>query len=365
MKLQIGAIAVLLLSAFATPPVGHTAAHGAVGSIVATGDMTVARFDHTATLLANGQVLIIGGLERNGVMQPTAELFDPATGRFTSAGKPQAPRGWGATAVRLTNGRVLIMGGSNGVCPKCSLAAAELYDPSTRSFSLTGSMSAERAGARSVLLPSGDVLVAGGNQGSAPDTPATAELYHSRTGSFSRAGAMHISDRSQLVPLNNGLILVIGFSGAELYDPSADRFTPTGKMTVPRTKFGVARLRDGRVLIVGGQTGGAWGERAASTQIYDPASGAFTSGPELNFKRFKLAKAVVPLADGRILIAGGADQPEIYAPASNAFVPVPGGKLDGFCFSTATLLNNGQVLIAGGYQNGGGPGVRHAWLYQP
>ena len=75
--------------------------------------------------------------------------------------------------------------------------------------------------------------------------------------------------------------------------------------------------------------------------------------------------SAVMLSDDRILIAGGADQPEVYDPASGAFLPVAGAKLDAFCFSTATPLNDGKVLLAGGYANPGGPGVNHAWLYQP
>jgi hypothetical protein len=85
----------------------------------------------------------------------------------------------------------------------------------------------------------------------------------------------------------------------------------------------------------------------------------------LNKKRFKLSKAVVALKDGRMLIAGGADQPEVYDPDSDVFVPVGDAKLDGFCFSTATLLIDGRVLLAGGYARPGGEAVNHVWLYQP
>ncbi|HYL92319.1 MAG TPA: kelch repeat-containing protein [Alphaproteobacteria bacterium] len=367
MKIKTSTIAGLTIATsvacaliFARP----TAPRISPGSIVATDDMTVARFDHTATLLANGQVLILGGLERNGVMQPTAELFDPATGRFTPVGKPQTPRGWGATSVRLKDGKVLIAGGSTATCVSCSLAAAELYDPVTRTFSMTSGMSNARAGAISILLPNGDALVFGGTTDVDGGIPS-AEVYHPGTGTFSAAGAMHIIGLSQAVLLKDGRVLLVGASGAELYDPVTNRFTTTGKMTVPRTKFGAALLPDGRVLIAGGQTGGAWGPKVTSTQIYDPSSGMFTAGPELNIKRFKLAKGVVTLKDGRVLIAGGADQPEIYDPTSGAFTPIPGNRLDGFCFSTATLLSNGQVLLAGGYRVSGGPGVSHAWLYKP
>ncbi len=88
----------------------------------------------------------------------------------------------------------------------------------------------------------------------------------------------------------------------------------------------------------------------------------FYPGPELNEQRFKLSKAVVALNDGRVLIAGGAERPEVYDPKSHAFIPVGGATLDGFCFSTVTRLNDGRVLLAGGCARPGGAGVNHAWL---
>jgi hypothetical protein len=81
--------------------------------------------------------------------------------------------------------------------------------------------------------------------------------------------------------------------------------------------------------------------------------------------RFKLSKAVASLKDGRVLIASGAERPEVYDPKSGVVVRLAGATLDGFCFSTATLLSDGRVLLAGGYAKGGGTGVNHAWLYQP
>jgi hypothetical protein len=362
-RLLVGLGTVVLAGCVYSVHAGVATQSKSAGNIVATASMSVARFDHTATLLSNDKVLIVGGLARNGVAQPTAELFDPATGRFTATGKLKSPRGWGATAVGLVNGKVLVVGGSNGSCVFCYLATAELYDPAKGTFSATGSMSVARVGARAALLANGDVLIVGGTETVAADA-ATAEIYHLASGTFSDAGRMHIPDPSQVVVLKDNHVLVIGASGAELYDPATDRFTVTGKMSVPRTKFGAALLPDGRVLIIGGQVGGAWGTRVASTQVYNPASRTFSEGPELNLKRFKLATSVVALRDGTLLVAGGADQPEIYDPESGKFHLAGGAKLDGFLFSTATGLANGEVLLAGGYATPGGAGVNHAWLYR-
>jgi hypothetical protein len=357
--------------------VGHSAGREASvtthdGSLRPTGHMSVARFDHAAALLANGQVLIVGGLSRNGVAQPTAELFDPASARFVPAGAPQVKRGWAPIAVTLQNGTVLIAGGSDVSCMGCALADAELYDPRTKTFSRTSSMSVKRAGARALPLPNGDVLIAGGAQDANPESaqatsapPATAELYHPATGNFTSAGTMHLPDPAQLIQLNDGRVLAVGPSGAEFYDPANGQFTPAGKMIRPRTKFGAALLPDGRVLIAGGQTGGPWGQREDTTEIFDPRSGRFSAGPRLNERRFKLAHSVVTLKNGQVLVGGGAEQLEVYDPATRSFSAVSGEKLDGFCFSTATLLNDGRVLLAGGYARPGGAGVNHAWLYTP
>lgn len=374
----MGALAVFALGMFVLHAPEWTAEGSSVGSIVATANMTVPRFSHTATLLPKGKVLIAGGMERNGVFLRTAELYDPATGRFTPAGKMQSTRGFGATATLLPNGQVLIAGGRGDA--SCN-RSAELYDPAAGVFTPTGSMTTPRCSATALLLETGNVLIMGGDYSPDNNPQTSAELFNAATGNFTVTGNMRTPrDYFAAVVLKNGKVLVAGGSStgqhangtveeasAEVYDPSTGRFTPTGKMTTPRNKLGAALLADGKVLIVGGQTSGAQGTRLATTEIYDPVKGTFTSGPKMNFERFKLLKGVVALRGGRILVAGGADQPEVYDPASNYFLPTTGSKLDGFYFSTATLLSNGEVLIVGGYgfMHLGGGAVNHAWLYQP
>ena len=337
------------------------------GRVVPTGNTVEARFDHTATLLPDGKVLIAAGMERNGVIDPTAEVYDPHTKQFVSAGKMQTPRGWGVTATLLPEGKVLLAGGASasycGV--SCYLANAELYDPISRTFSLTGDMTGPRAGASSILLQNGDVLIVGGNEESGSEKAATAELYHPSTRKFSATGSMHSGGSAALLPMKSGKVLAMTDAGAEIYDPATGRFTVDGHSSFPRAKFGVALLPDGRSLVAGGQVGGAFRPGTTATEIYDPNTGALTPGPQMSLSRFKLRKAVVPLGEGRILIAGGADQPEIYDAASNSFHTVTGSRLDCFYYSTATRLSDGEVLIVGGYARPGGAAVNHAWLYQP
>jgi hypothetical protein len=344
-----------------------TVSADSAGRVVRTGNTVEPRFDHTATLLPDGKVLIAAGMARNGVIDPTAEIYDPHTRQFVSVGKMQAPRGWGVTATLLPDGRVLLAGGASasycGV--SCYLANAELYDPVSRTFSLAGDMTGPRAGASSILLQNGDVLIVGGNEESGSEKAATAELYHSSTRKFSGTGSMHSGGASALLLMKNGKVLALNDAGGEIYDPETGRFSVAVHASFAREKFGVALLPDGRSLIAGGRMGGAWRPGTDTTEIYDPNTGALTPGPQMSLSRFKLRKAVVPLGEGRVLIAGGAKQPEVYDAASNSFHTVTGSRLDCFYFSTATRLSDGEVLIVGGYARPGGAAVNHAWLYQP
>jgi hypothetical protein len=184
--------------------------------------MAVARFRHTATLLQNGKVLITGGTSLDSSNPTaTAEVYDPATGSFTVTGGMTTAREE-HTATLLADGKVLIVGGEGPVTGSSELqptATVEVYDPSTGSFSLTGSMAEARSLHTATLLPSGEVLVAGGG-----DDNSTAELYDPATGAFSITGGMEIGRSGHTATLlPNGSVLVAGggvFAGlasAELY----------------------------------------------------------------------------------------------------------------------------------------------------
>jgi hypothetical protein len=364
-KLAFTALAIFAAGWFIAHAARRTVAAGSAGHILATGDTTVPRFSHTATLLPDGKVLIAGGMARNGIAEPTAEIYDLRTGQFAPAGKLASPRGWGSTATLLHNGQVLLAGGASGSwCDaSCFLATAELYDPSNNTFTPTGSMATQRASASAVLLQHGDVLMLGG-QGPAGAAPlASAELYHPSTGTFSLTGSMTSPKVAAAILLKNNKVLVFGGDAdAELYDPATGRFTPTGSLSTARTGSGAALLPDGKVLVIGGGSGR---DRLSSTEIYDPVTGKFTPGPDMKFKRYKLPHAVTALQDGRIFVAGGNEQPEVYDPATNSFLSTEGTKLDGYCSSSATLLPSGEVLLVGGYNTSTWIAVNHAWLYRP
>jgi hypothetical protein len=161
--------------------VGATSPRAQAYTFFPTGEMVTTRFEHTATLLGNGKVLIAGGAEyTSSTLPPTelasAELYDPATGAFATTGSMTAARSFHA-ATLLGNGKVLIVGGSNG--SSASLASAELYDPSTGVFTATGSMGTARSAHTATLLNNGKVLIAGGL---GAIVLASAELYDPSTG---------------------------------------------------------------------------------------------------------------------------------------------------------------------------------------
>lgn len=315
-------------------------------------------------------------MQRNGVWLDSAEIYDPARGRFLPAGTMLSLRA-GAMAALLPSGKVLIAGGTDGSGK--SLRTTEIYNPETNAFIPGPDMLAARAHGVAVLLRSGKVLIVGGCAEGDDGVLASAELYDPADGSFSWTGTMHIPrGYFNAVVLANGNVLVTGgMSGgqfpdvkveasAEIYNRAIGRFALTSPMSVPRYKHGMALLKDGRVLVIGGQSEGAFGPRLASTEIYEPESRSFRRGPEMRYARYKLLEGVVTLNDGQVLVAGGAEQPELYDPDANSFVPVAGPKLEGFYFSTATPLADGKVLLVDGYGRRPMAGaVRQAWLWKP
>jgi Galactose oxidase, central domain len=264
------AVAALTVTLVAAAIFGSAANRGVVGTVARTGDTAEPRFNHTATLLPNGNVLIVGGMARNDMAEFTAELYDFRTGKFTLAGKMASPHIWGATATALPDDRVLLAGGSNGsLCTR----TADLYDAASSKFIQTGEMTTSRCSAEAVLLKTGRVLIAGGDETGDANTLASAELYDPATGKFVTTGPMLTPrDYFTAVLLKDGRVLVAGGSSsgqsaggttversAEVYNPSTGQFKATGEMTTARDKLGGAGLSDGRVLIVGGQAGGAMG----------------------------------------------------------------------------------------------------------
>ena len=286
-----------------------------------TGNLNIPRFGHTATLLANGKVLVVGGSDGSGNPLDSAELYDPDTGTWTVTGRPNAAH-VGHTATLLPNGQVLVVGGVNIVN---SLDNAELYDPGAGTWSRTSSPTTYRFDHTATLLQTGKVLVAGGS----------------------------------------------GYLGpAALYDPVTSTWSETGGLITPRALHQATLLQDGRVLVTGGSNDADYMFPLSDAELYDPAAGTWSSASSLNTARDLHSATLLP--DGRVLVAGGNGPPEIpprcathptaltctiYDLATNTaevFDPATGqwsntGILNAArAGHTATLLINGEILVTGG-----------------
>jgi N-acetylneuraminic acid mutarotase len=236
------------------------------GTWTATGALMTARHHHTATVLPDGRVLVAGGAESvpgrpgsgtyDGRLLASAELYDPHTGTWTATGSMHAAREE-HMAILLADGKVVVVGGVNG---RRVLASAELYDPSTGMWSITGDMSIERVQQTGTLLANGLVLVAGGGDGH--QTLSSAELYDPTTGAWSATASLRRARLSHTATLlANGEVLVAGgqadgihtLASAELYNASTGTWTSAPSMGMTRSAHTAVLLTDGTVLVAGGE----------------------------------------------------------------------------------------------------------------
>ena len=313
------------------------------GTFSPTGSLAAARGYDTATRLSDGRILIAGGNPRqwqfDGPFLASAEVYDPKTGTFGPTGSLATPRNL-QTATLLADGRVLIAGGNDTEAN--SLASAELYDPKTGTFSPTGSLATARSFHTATLLADGRVLIAGGTSvgWDGPPFLASAEIYDPKTGRFTGTGPMTVARGSHTSTLlSDGRVLIGGgtdigtrsLASAELYDSKTGTFTATRLMTAARTFYEATLLADGRVLVTGGDPAG-WGYDGpflASAEIYDPKTRTFVAtGPMADRRTYHTATL---LSDGRVLVTAGygdlgpLTSAELYDPKSGAFSPAGSG----------------------------------------
>jgi hypothetical protein len=327
------------------------------------------RASHTATLLQDGRVLIAGGVNESccSPSDPplaSAEIYDPATPSLTTSAVNMTTGRAGHTATLLPDGRVLIVGGDS------SNGTAEFYDPSTGKFAATGSLLLPQIGFNATLLSNGKVLITG----------TDAELFDPSTGQFTSAGPYVASltgaftaNASTSTLLPDGTVLFAREPAAQIYNPAAATFSLSGSMYVSFSGNQVAPdyvdgqtatlLLNGTVLVAGGANEDL--SIFNSTELYNPASGIFT--PAASMLRPREDHTATLLPDGTVLMAGGLSYRcdgnscffsgsesgmELYDPAKGAF-SYAGYMLYPRVSHTATLLNTGDVLIAGGDAWGG------------
>ena len=329
------------------------------GTFCLTGSMGTASSGHTATLLPNGKVLIVGGDKiitggSSGALPVArAELYDPATGIFSPTGNMGVERRKHTTTL-LSNGKVLIVGGSNGSGPSfVILSTAELYDPTTGTFSPTGSISTGHSIHTATLLSNGKVLVAGGRSSNEVFSSIT-ELYDPTTGTFSPTGSMSLGRNGHTATLlsDNKVLIAGGNASTDLYDPVTGVFSFTGTMVTSRRFHAATVLSTGKVLIEGGGRIDT-GLLVATGELYDPTTGTFNLTGSMSLVRTRHTATL--LSGNKVLIAGGRSSngavflssTELYDPDTGTFSPTEDMNMTRVSH-TATLLLNGKVLIAGG-----------------
>lgn len=288
-RTQASAALALVLAAAVTPALAGS------GGFSNTGSMNVERYDHTATLLADGEVLVAGGLNNSTGYLSSVEIYNPSTGKWRLTGSMTIARD-GHSAVLLPNGQVLVAGGldPNGCCGAPPLNTAELYNPSTGQWTRTGSMTAGRSSFVLMLLPNGEALAAGG--------------------------------------ADNGTAL----TSAEIYNPAMGTWTAIASMTQGDESSAAVLLRDNRVFVVG------------NDNLYNSSTGTWTAAAAAPI--FAHAPNAL-LPNGNVFAAGTIQGDLVYNPSANqwtTFAPPPCTTTKQNCQSAGVLLPTGNVLVAGG-----------------
>ena len=324
----------------------------ATGKWTETEPMQVARTGHAATLLPNGKVMVVGGVGTNGTYLSNAELYDPVAGKWTMTASMSHVR-WFHTTTLLTDGKVLVAGGNFWV-PE---ASSEIYDAATQTWTNTGSLSHGRVLHSATRLGNGKVFVVGGYNSGSP----IGEIYDPATGTWTNTAAMTLGRFSHTAtPLANGQVLVAGgvdsgfqfHSSAALYDPVGETWETIVPMITNHAAHTANVLPNGKVLVIGGTASSTNTDQA---ELFDPS--AKTWSPTSPMAAAHMYHTATQLPGGRVLVAAGndangnaSDHTELYDLATGTWTPTSSMTATRW-HHTTTLLPNGLVLVAGGLTN--------------
>tara|TARA_Y100000590_G_scaffold187023_1_gene213086 strand:+ start:761 stop:1894 length:1134 start_codon:yes stop_codon:yes gene_type:complete len=348
------------INKFLTVVLGSTLVLGILGcggsepDTTSAGSMSTPRWGHSATVLNDGKLLVVGGQERLSGRVATAEIYDPASNTWSAAANMIDPRGKKHSAVLLSDGKVMVMGDSE-------TGTVEIYDPASNTWTATGSLNKPRNSITVTLLNDGRVLAAAGEDATKTGTLPlnTAEVWDPSTGEFSVTASMEQNHAGVPSVLVGDKVLVIGRYIGELYDPSTGAWSSAGTPNKERAQGAAAVvMNDGKVMITGGEfirSGwvGANTVPLLGTEIYDPATSTWTKASNMIEPRKFHASAV--LNDGRVIVVGPKDDNmviDVYDPTSIEEIkwPTIGVLAENRGESyTASVLNDGRVIVVGGY----------------
>lgn len=368
----------------------------AVGDFTRGLNMTMPRFIHRTAKLHDGRVLLTGGQAANApasVITNSVDAFNPADNSVSPVA-PMTIRRWSHTATTLADGRVLVTGGRTASTSATGvvLATAEIYDPATNAWTETaGAMSVGRRSHAATLMPDGKVLISGGGSGVSTSSSmplASVELFDPATGMFTVIGNM-TQPRSahSAFLLDDGTVLITGGSTgmgtlyptttAEVYNPADNSFTAVGPMNYSHLAQLPGKLRDGRIVLGAAYYNdthtSAGGVITAESEIYTPDTRSFTVIPRMFKPRIDIG--ALGLLDGTLLIAGGVTTsktyPSIFQPTSEVYDPAAGAwKLSGIMSTgrdefSGLLLDDGRAIISGGFVSPGAVLLRTVEVYTP